>query len=309
MAKVWPPQGDDSPSFAFKAVCCCVVKGPAVDVFETRWTAQNSEGVCMCGCPWHDKWWKVRTWSGTLHAESFESCDPDAAPLGPDEEEFAGSQIMDPDSCYPVTCYPFSDPCATSTLTQAGSPMGVSCNPMVPNLPADGYEETDTQAKFTGTGACQTVGGGAGVVVTGDATDTYSEEDDADDAIARMLSFAGASEEDGSDNWDIWTAADGSSFYLSPTSAACFAYQHGVWRIRRNHLLPSTEYTVSVELWRAAWDGVTNPDPGDYSLFATQEVVATTDADGFLKTVSAVIPNAPDTVTITKMSTLTCVPS
>jgi len=186
---------------------------------------------------------------------------------------------------------------------------------MTPNTPADVYEETDTTAHYSGSGDCHVIGdAGAGVVVTGDATDSYSDEDTADDAIARMLAAAGSSEEDGSDNWDVWTPVEGYSFYATPAPAdinggSCFPYQHGVWRLRRNHLLPSTEYTVEVEIWRATWDGVTTPDDSDYSLFGVSSVNATTDATGLLKTVSAVIPNAVGTISRTKMSTLTCVPT
>lgn len=311
MAKIWPPQGDDSPSFAFKAPCCCIVHGPALDVFETRGTTQNGSGVCRCGCTFGGKNWKTRTWSGSLHMDAFESCDPGALPIGSSDEDFSGSMTFDPEVCYPAICTAFL--CATGDLIQAGSSTGASCAPMAPNSPADATETANTQV-YTGSGLCVLLGGN-GAIVTGEATDAYSGEDTADDAIARMLAHAGASAEDGSDNWSNWASGDGSSFYATPgdptggDEGSCFGYLHGEWRIRRNHLLPSTSYTVSVEIWRAAWDGVTTPDPGDYSLFATQEVVAVTDGSGLLKTDPVVIPNAVGTVTTTKLSTLTVVPT
>lgn len=312
MAKIWPPQGDDSPSFAFKAVCCCLQLGPPIDVFESRWTTQNSAGVCMCGCAWHGKWWKTRTWSGTLHEEAFESCDDGAAPIDSSDEEFSGVMVIDPELCFPASCSVI-DTCGESSLSQGGSAAGMTCNNLSPNTPANGYEETDNTAVYTGDGTCQAISG-IGVVVTGDATDAYSEEDTPDDAIARMLAHAGASDEDGSDNWDIWTEVEGVATYVTPAPAdpntgSCFQYQYGVWRLRRSQLLPNTEYTVEVEIWRAAYDGITIPDDGDYSLFGVQSVTGTTDATGFLKLDPVVVPNAVGYTTRTKKSTLTCVPT
>lgn len=306
MAKVWPPQGNDSPSFRFKAVCCCEVHGPAEDIFEIR-----TKGGVIASCGAVDftgltcRRFKTLTLSGGFTYSTFDFCgDGNTQLSGPTDYNYSGAatQARDGQACV-----------GSGEVTVDGNPQGegvVDVPYSNPGGVADNYETSisTTIITETGNGSCQDFAG-AGFVVTGTSLWTLSDEDLISDAIAAIA--AQDFDDPAIAPWvDISATMDeGETAWLDQTDwCAAKGYYECQWRIKRNHLSPSTAYTVTLEIWRAPFDGSV-PDDGDFTLFATQSVEQTTDTDGLLQLDPVTIPNANGFMTRTKRSTLTVNPS
>lgn len=315
---VWPPQGDDSPSFGFKAVCCCEVHGPPVRVLEWQ---NKSALTAPCGFlgPIGTRYWRTRTWSGSLHSEYFTSCDPDADPLGSGDDVFGGSftktltqETFDPGDGSPVQH--FVDCKCEGELTANGDVVddASSCtnNPQTPNQTCPtGSSTTDTAYTLSGTGECFPVGDvGLGCYCTGEVADTYSVEtffqDNIDACDAQPWDTADMFWAPTSDTF----LGSGYSQWLNSGWGGVNTYDPGRFRFHQNHLSPGHEYTFSIEVWRAAYSG-TPVTEGDFSLYATIEVVVTADGAGEIHVEATDIPNADGFITMLKYSSMLVTPS
>lgn len=317
MAKVWPPQGTDSPSFAFKATCCCEVKGPAEAVLEYQQIGALTGPCGFTGNSGSTRFFRTKTWSGTLHAEYFDSCSEGAMFLDEADDAYGGSlvvtlTVIDTGFGHEISCvcsgavtvngdvYMDGDSCSDNPL-----PIISTCPP--PELATSGDDFT----QYVG-GDCTVVGGGTGCVTTGSAREQWTDETFFQDNIDIA----------DSQPWD-----EGDAFWL-PDSGIFFgiiyadwlntgwtgglgnAYTRGRFRYRQNHLIPGHEYTFSVEVWRATKVNISDPIfEADYSLFATIEVVVTADGTGVVHIDPTDVPNAAGFITIIKTSTLTLTPS
>lgn len=314
MAKVWPPQGADSPSFAFKAICCCEVKGPLVFLLE--W--QNKSALhSACGFPGNSggvHYYKSKAWSGALHSDFYDFCGDGGTKIDEFDETYGGSHTKsleqggDDESGHFVACACVGD------LTYNGDSVddAASCtdNPIFVNTanPTDNSSGDDFN-QLSGTGECLTPSG-VGIVTTGTAREQWSDETFFTDNIAACdaqpwdvadIFWGGTS--------DTFLGAGYAQWVDSGGWTAANAYDPARFRFHQNHLIPGQDYTFSIEAWRATYDGVTTVIEADFSLFATIEVDVTADSAGEIHVDPTDIPNADGFITMLKYSTISVVPA
>lgn len=170
---------------------------------------------------------------------------------------------------------------------------GAGCTPFA-SACLDSASTTQTTNTTTSTGACCLAAGLHLKSTGGSLVNTLSEEDTEADAIARLLAGAGGA-------WGAWNeTGDGShgtclpqdcckaQWQVRTTSTFTFAYNEDQFRCvdYPGTLLPSTNYTVKVEIWRRP-GGV-----GPFVLYQTLEFSISTDGSGDFAQFDGDVPNA-----------------
>lgn len=129
----------------------------------------------------------------------------------------------------------------------------------------------DTVRTVSGNGSCVASGGGNYSKYSGSVSETLSEEDTDEDALARLIGLS---------DWSLWTTVGGVGCETAdacctaawePRSGQTFVYREANWRVTGTGVAGNT-YAVSVKMYRREY-GV-----GSWTLFQT--VVATAVADG-----------------------------
>ncbi len=159
---------------------------------------------------------------------------------------------------------------AACPLTSGGAsfPYGFDCSAPFP-FAADIATriQTATQETVTGSGGCG-IRGSDSVKASGSVTLNLTDEDTADDAIARLLAGPGGT-------WSAWGVGSCVASYEDRTGFS-FHYTEAQWRIFKTGLLPNAAYSAVIEIWRAPWG------TPDFVLFQTIDASGTSDPDGNL---------------------------
>lgn len=306
MARVWPPQNEDSPSFEFKAVCCCPVKaGPLECSIRSK---DQSLLLVGCGGPWYDQFggpypddgkrYLTTTYTGSIRIKAggrtdlytlTGSCsyDPVTGLAGTSTINFNWKQYN-----FPV---PPGDEDEFICVGSPESPEYLSLDEDFPKecCQIDWGVGSDEGSVYSILGHVKT---GSGVCTDnsleeGEISSLYSVEDTWANALARMLA---------AQDWFAYSAIsdDCSAFWDVPYDDEFGTYpfkyfQMARWRQEWTGLTPGSSYDVSIDIYRRAFDrdhffvgGGGDP----YTLYATQTETFVVDVNGKL-TAEAEIPN------------------
>lgn len=227
------------------------------------------------------KKYRRKTYSGVITSTARSGCGTGTL-IYCDETTYSGYRLYDLSNCatsltalqqYRTSdCFP--NTCALGSITNFTPPEDWSNFAGVTSTFSATVWSQDGNGNCYATAACSAGFG----IADGTRTQTLSDEDTNDDAIARLLAGSGGT-------WGSWivqgaTGCTGSppscclARYQERTSGFSFIYQESQFRVTASGLDPSTSYNARVEIYRRTYGS------GSYALYQTMIVSDTTDGSG-----------------------------
>lgn len=257
-------------------------------------------GAGRCGFQLGLKFYKVRTWSGSLSYTVYDACGEGGSILSTAEYAISGAATFGAGEF--TECLVVSD-----TLMSDGELVGYGAGFAGSLQGSDANYTTsssDTSTSYTGNGECASDGGGTLISATGSITETYSSEDTLQDAADRVDAMAWPADY-GPAEYAFTVAAFGTLDPAMLTVGDGLNYQAARWQYSKNGLTPLGHYQVEIEIWRAPFlfaSGVY--DFSGATLYATQVETGFADALGRLVITDIAVPNDLGYMTTIKPSTL-----